>query len=269
MRSYIFIIPLTPPSHLNDIRILLQKLCFNTLVSQTHTNWLALVIGQRPTHLPDDNRFISIDFEGKKEEKLQTASEYILNNKIPGDYIIRLDDDDIFNPNILTSISRLEFDIYVDLYQSFISYDTGEIAQRLWYWFPNTCIHKRELAFTQWGEYEPREFKRFRNKPYLIENDHSNIHQFYKKCKVITAPKSHPIYLRVISDISVTAQTLSTKGKSSFLDRFGIWKKNNLIDYQFIVFKTDYIIRQSVAIKILSRIADLTHYLKIKKDRLF
>ena len=35
--------------------------------------------------------------EGPKEENLQVATKYIIDNNISADYIIRLDDDDLFN----------------------------------------------------------------------------------------------------------------------------------------------------------------------------
>jgi hypothetical protein len=268
MKSYIFIIPLTPPSYLNDTRVYLQKLCFQTLLKQSWNNWHALVIGAPPSYLPDDERFIKIDFEGTKEEKLQTASEYILSSNLPGDYIIRLDDDDIFNPEILSKINNIEFDVYSDLYQSFVHFDSGKIAQSIWYWLPNTCIHKREHAFTTWGEYEPRPFKRFRDRPYLIENDHSKIHHYYKKLKVVYSQKQCPVYLRVISDVTVTARNYSSHTKVQFLNRFGWWHSNNLRDFQIINFNQKQTLNQSIFVLIINCIKNKIHYLKIIKSQL-
>ena len=46
MRKFLFIIPLTPPAHINIIRQELQELCLSTLKKQTYSNWNALLIGE-------------------------------------------------------------------------------------------------------------------------------------------------------------------------------------------------------------------------------
>ena len=114
MNNFLFIVPLTPDHILNDERLHLRKLCFDALVNQTYCNWRALLIGESSNYSHIDSRFIKINFEGKKEKKLQVATAHILNQKIDSDYLIRLDDDDIINPTILEELKTANFDIYSD-----------------------------------------------------------------------------------------------------------------------------------------------------------
>ncbi|MDI3520441.1 MAG: hypothetical protein PWR04_429 [Anaerophaga sp.] len=232
MTNTVFIIPRVPDTYRNPIRNKLWKLCLDSLFKQTFLNWTALVVGKNIDHQKNDNRFIVVSYEGTKEEKLQKATEYIIQNNIPGDYIIRLDDDDIINPTILEKVSKLNFDIYVDKHQWFWHYESGKISNRVWNWYPNTCIHKREHALTEWGDYANGDFKRYKEQALLIENDHSKLHPYYKNKRVIFADKKHPVYLRTITSVSITAQ--NSHNHENYLKRFGLWHKNNLKDFQFL-----------------------------------
>lgn len=242
-KKYLFIIPLTPQTLLNEIRINLQFICFETLKSQSYHNWKALVIGDYIENVPKDNRFININYEGRKEEKLQKATQYIIDNDLKSDYIIRLDDDDIFNPNILNEIKDLDFDIYVDKTQFFWNHETKQVASRTWNWFPNTCIHKTKHALTEYGSFAKGDFQRFHDKSLLIENDHSQLHPYYINKKVIYSKKNSPVYLRSITNTSITAG--NSKNYNNYLNRFGNWYKNNLFDFSFLG-KTDKKIFQSL-----------------------
>ena len=162
MNKFIFIIPRTPVKFQDAIRQQLWKLCMHSLQKQSFQNWIALLIGGHSVFDKNDSRFIKINFEGTKEEKLQIATDYIIKNHIEGDYIIRLDDDDIINPNILEIVSKYDFDLYVDKFQWFWHYESGLISNRVWSWFPNTCIHKREHAFSEWGDYAKGYFNKFK-----------------------------------------------------------------------------------------------------------
>lgn len=232
MKNFLFIIPRTPQSCRDDIRDNLWQICLEALQNQPYQNWKALVIGHEVGIPINNERFINIDFEGTKEEKLQKATEYIIQNNIPGDYIIRLDDDDIINPSILEKVSNLDFDLYVDKHQWFWHYESGQISNRVWNWFPNTGIHKREHALAEWGDYANGNFTRFKKQALLIENDHSQLHPFYKNKKVLFADKKHPVYLRTITSSSITAQ--KSINHDNYIRRFGLWHKNNLKDFQFL-----------------------------------
>ena len=225
MKSFIFIIPLTPNCYLNETREALQSICLNVLLKQSYTNWTALLVGKNAKYKNDDSRFIYIEEDGQKFEKLKIASDYIVQNSLKGDFIIRLDDDDVFNPNILSEIVNIDFDMYVDLYQSFWHYETGKTSKKVWNWFANTCIHKREIALL---ELERKDG----SKVHLIETDHSKLHKYYIGKKVIFANKSNPIYLRSISDTSITAN--NSKSHFKYLKSFGNWKTNRYKSFSFL-----------------------------------
>ena len=261
--NYLFIIPLTPKSHLNKVRQELQKLCLSTLKKQTYSNWKALLVGSNlPEEALGDERFIHVAFEGKKEEKLQKATQYILDKKNQSDYIIRLDDDDIFNPKILNEIKDLDSDLYVDKTQFFWNYETKQVASRTWYWFPNTCIHRTEHALAEYGDFAEGDFTKFRKNALLIENDHSKLHSFYIEKKVVFSNRRNPIYLRSITTSSITAN--NSNDHTSYINRFGNWKTNKLKDYLFLG-KSKTKVTQSIFLKLRNIKSDLSfrfNYLK-------
>ncbi|MBS1652567.1 MAG: glycosyltransferase family 2 protein [Bacteroidetes bacterium] len=246
MKTYLFIIPLTPKIKLCELRLKLREICFNTLLKQTYTNWIAICCGNNTDAIPSDGRIIHIPYAGPKEEKLQIISDYIVKNNVPGDYVIRLDDDDIFNPSLLERICKLDFDIYVDKYQSFIDVEINVIAQKIMYWFPNTCIIKRELALQVAGNFPPGEHKTFRERAYFIENQHHDFHKLIdEKTNVLFADKKHPIYLRTINESSISAK--ASNSFSSYFLSFGFWRENNLLDFKEVVEKKSLKIKQTLA----------------------
>ncbi len=232
MNHFIYIIPKTPANFQNEIRKKLWHLCISSLIKQTDNNWTALIIGKDAIIDINDNRFIEVDYEGPKEEKLQKATEHIITNNIHGDYIIRLDDDDIINPTILEKVSTLDFDLYVDKHQWFWHYESGKISNRVWHWFPNTCIHKRKHALTQWGNYAKGDFNKYKDQALLIENDHSQLHPFYKDKNVLFANKRNPVYVRTITSSSITAK--NALNELDYLKRFGRWRYNKLRNFGFL-----------------------------------
>lgn len=231
MSSFLFIIPLTPSSFLNENRKIIQDLCFRSLLLQSFSNWKALVIGgELPDLVKNEEKFIHVNYEGIKEEKLQIATRYIVENNLQSDYIIRLDDDDFFNPNLLEEISELEFDIYTDKFHTFYEFDGQAFSQQVRLWFPNTCIHKFEHAMAIYGMLASPGIKKINNDVRLIENNHAKLHPYYKNKKVIYANRKRPIYFRVLNRESITAR--SSLSYENYLKQFGYWKKNRLIDFQ-------------------------------------
>ena len=233
MNNFLFIIPLTPDSILNEERIHLRKLCFDALINQSYGNWQALLIGESSNYTHSDPRFIKINFEGKKEEKLQIATAHILTQKIQSDYLIRLDDDDIINPNILEKLKTASFDVYSDCWHSFFHMASGKISQQVRVWFPNTCIQKTAHALTIFGEFPKGEITHFKPAPYLIENDHSSFHKYYtNRHNVLFSQKKNPIYLRAIGSSSITAK--NANDYNQYLQSFGYWKSNRLTNFSFL-----------------------------------
>lgn len=248
MNHFLFIIPLTPSKLLNNERRFLQKQCLLNLLSQKYKRWQAILVGDEAQELSlQSNYFLPLNFEGKKEEKLQQATDYILTKNIVSNYIIRLDDDDFFNPNILTKIHSLDFDLYVDKQQYFWHLESNCISHRTWHWFPNTCIHKTSHALSTWGSFAKGSFEKFHNKALLIENDHSQLHPFYKDKDIIFAGKKDPVYLRTITSSSITAMAAGDFKK--YLNSFGNWKRKNLKNYNLPIKLDNQKIHQPLLVK--------------------
>jgi hypothetical protein len=232
-KSFLFIIPLTPVSHLTADRRILRKLCFDVLSQQTYPNWKALLVGNPIDEVNYGGNFIQLEFEGHKEEKLQKATEYVLSAGLSGDYIIRLDDDDVFNPGLLKKLECVNFDLYVDKYHSFWDSSTGRVSQKIRYWFPNTCIHKREHALSVFGAFPPGEYTRFKDQPFLIENEHNDFHFYYnQQHQIIFSEKNDPLYLRILNPGSITS--LQAQDYSDYINHFGYWKINRLKSFAFL-----------------------------------
>ena len=265
MNSFLFIIPATPKRLLSEHRHILQKMCLNNLLLQNYSNWKALWIDVDEPPLTDSKIF-HLKYSGKKEEKLQKTSNFILNNKLKFDYIIRLDDDDLFNPNLLHKIRNKDFDIYTDFYQYFWSPDICKITRKLCYWFPNTCIHKRESAFTKWGYFATGgPFEKIRETPFLIENDHTDFHKFYRNKKIFFSNENSPVYIRTITQSSVSSDKVILL--SEYLNGFGVWQNNFLIDFTntFSNLEGKQILKQSLSQKLIHLKNDFLARLNYKK----
>ncbi len=232
-KIFLFIIPLTPASHLSESRLFLRKLCFDNLQSQTYAGWKALLIGKLTDQEVPGPNFMLLDFEGHKEEKLQMATHYIQEHQVEADYIIRLDDDDIFNPLLLKQLSTITFDLYVDKYHHYWNSETGCVSRAVRYWFPNTCIHKRSHALEPFGNFPPGNYTRYKNECLLIENEHNDFHKYYNQNHhIMFSGKTVPVYLRTINPDSITS--LQAGNHENYWNSFGFWKRNTLKDFLFL-----------------------------------
>lgn len=231
--SFLFIVPLTPRSHLTPARRQLRQLCLTSLISQTCTAWKALMIGELQEGEALHENFILLRFEGHKEEKLQKATAYIQDQQLPGDYIIRLDDDDIFNPYLLQTLKSKSFDLFVDRFQTFWNPVTGKVAQKVMYWFPNTCIHRRELALKAFGNFPPGDYTRYTDQPHLIENEHNDFHLFYSQThRIVFSKRNNPVYLRTMNPDSITA--MQSNDYQAYLNQHGFWRSNRFPAFAFL-----------------------------------
>ena len=218
---YFFIVPLTPNEYLTEGRRRLKKNALQSLINQTYKNWKVLLIGERGADDPINERFIYLNYSGKKEEKLQIATDYIFKNGVQLDYIIRFDDDDLFSKNILQEIADSNADLIVDRQHVFYNPLDGKVARKVCYWFPNTCIIKANIALDFWGEFPTGEYIKFREKPRLIENEHNNFHNYFKYSdNIIFTKRENPVYLRVLNPDSITAHE---RNFESYLSDFGLW----------------------------------------------
>lgn len=259
--SFLFIIPVTPKKFLTPQRAQLKKLCFQTLLNQTYDNWKALVIGETDD-VPKNEKFILLEKHGSKEEKLQFACEYLKSNLLELDYLIRLDDDDIFNPSLLSEVADQNYDIFTDKYHSFWNPNSGMIAQKIRYWFPNTCIIKREHALKNFGSSPTGAYKSFRPQSVLIENEHHEFHLYFNNThKIFFSKKNNPIYIRTLNQDSITY--INSNNHNEYMNKNGIWKKNNFPKFKFlrseilITSGSPKLIKQSFKAKLKDKIEEL------------
>lgn len=227
--TFIFIIPLTPESHLTPLRKELQQLCFKALLSQSYSNWKALLIGGVKPEGTEDNRFIHIPEEGYKELKLQHAVKYIQETNLKSDYIIRLDDDDLISPSILEHYATSEADVVVDLYQWFIEWESKRVSKDFKPWFANTVLHKSEHALAEFGKIARERVPQVNSCVPLIATNHALMHSYYKGKKIEFLEGKSPIYLRVINPDSITSK--SDQSYQDYLRKFGLWKEISPFDF--------------------------------------
>ncbi|MFK8013682.1 MAG: hypothetical protein AB8B80_16705 [Marinicellaceae bacterium] len=220
---FVFIIPLTPDSHLTELRSTLQKICLETLLKQTYQNWTALLIGRDKPSNTEDPRFVHIAEEGLKELKLQIATKYIRENALTFDYVIRLDDDDIINPSALQKYKNSQADAIVDLKHHFLDWHSQSVSSQFRPWFPNTILHKFEHAMVKYGKIANRNIEQINDDVVLIETNHSYMHDYYKGKKVLFSAAQRPVYVRVLNKDSITSSV--NDNYLDYLRTFGTWNK--------------------------------------------
>ena len=146
-KSFLIITTLHPESIVDGTeRNRLFNLYLKALESIQYSNFKVLIVADKELNLGDRFKII-VDTSKSKEKRLVKAKEYLENTKEIFDYILRLDDDDILNPNIFNEVDGLDCDVYTDEFHSFYDISSGKIAQQKRNWFPNTTIMSFELAF--------------------------------------------------------------------------------------------------------------------------
>lgn len=216
---FAFIIAHTPPQFRSPLRDELFAATCRSLERQTYPHWQALVISDK------DESYGKIRFlkapAHQKGDKIEFGLKVLAQAASPPDYVIRLDDDDLVNPDILHIAADMEFDCLADNYHHFLELVTGKVSSQKREWLANTVIHKFSCATTM-----------VQNLP-LLALDHSHHwHRFYADKKLVYLPKTTPLYLRILSPTSVTAgannQVTPAKRKNEYkkyLLHFGKWKK--------------------------------------------
>jgi hypothetical protein len=227
-----FIVITTYGPHLgdeNDIRHKLHQHYLAALENVEYANFQVFLFGHLPTSKNGAVNFI--ESEGhSKEQKLQFAKRFLLESGLKSDYVLRLDDDDILNPNAFNHVNKTKPDVYTDLHHSFINIDSGEIAQQERPWFPNTTILKWELAFSM----------PFLDNALLFNFQHSLWHRCLKDNGSVIeySDNFHPLYLRVLSSSSITSRDANLKsGFTKYLKQFGDFEKLELQDFKKSIIK--------------------------------
>lgn len=210
---------------MSPLRKDLFQLYLKALLNQNYSNWKALVLSEEEK--TDGNiHFIQCPENiVTKVQKLIFAGQYIRTNNIKADYLIRIDDDDIISSKALCSANKESFDCYADRFHTFFDIQSGNIAQQKRDWLANTVIHKFEFALSPFGkELHP-----------LFVYDHSQTwKEFYKNKNIVYTSPDNPIYMRILSPSSITANESITGHSSSqykiYLKKFGRWKSLNKLN---------------------------------------
>ncbi len=262
--TFYFIVPRTPFKYRTPERELLWHNTKLSLLAQKYKNWKVIIIGTKDEELIEDNRFVFLEFDLlPKGQKLIKAIEYLMSLDITPNYLIRLDDDDIVSSDKLFSIS-LEYkkwDCYTDEYHAFFEMSLGKVSLQKRPWFPNSTIHSYQHGVAK-IEVEG-------NENYLIAHDHSKAwHLFYAKKNILFSKKHEPIYLRILSENSITSKL--AKDYTKYLLLFGTWNFNikKIHGFEYLM---EYLIVNMIGQKRLQvdSFNRLLLYRKMIKERIF
>ncbi len=219
-KSFLFIIALTPSDLLSPLRRSLFELFLKAMKSQTYDSWEALLIGEEDK---TDGKLKFVKTPAiSKQEKFLFAIDYLKSLKIKPDYIIRLDDDDLISPTVLTRVSQLDFDCYADSYHAFYDIVTGKISLNKREWLANTVIHKFEHAIAEIQRI--KEDKGVNTSASLLALDH-NLYweKYYRHKKIIWSDKRNSVYLRILSPTSITSHLTAN---------YSVWSENVQEEYK-------------------------------------
>ena len=239
MKDFVFIIPLTPKRLLNPIRQSLFDMMIYALKTQTSDNWNALLLGEdekQDGNLIYINSEKSLDpnyikeFRGDlghtdKHHKIEIALQHIALSEKKPKYVIRLDDDDLISPLVISTIEKtdMSYDCYADKYQALYNIMDSKIALPHLSWMANSIFHKYEHAITCITDVNRK----------LVNCSHSeSFHVFYADKKVFYFPKYSPLYLRILSETSLHIHTSSNSSYDSHARKYGFWHYYSLKDYE-------------------------------------
>jgi len=224
--DFLFLIPTTPENLLDDQRRELQLLCFNQLLKLKSTIKVWIL---------GESNFQHVNFElhkidaPSKEDKLFYAGQQLESlEEIPAKYLVRLDDDDLINPEVFDKVSGLNFDIAYDRHHWFYDLSSGMTSSQKRAWIPNTAIHRMDMAMEKVQRIGGSELAGKEN--YLFACDHSRAWQaYYEGKKVAHSNRETPLYLRVLNNSSRTARhSAGDESKNEYfryLKTFGNWDK--------------------------------------------
>ena len=215
---YLFLIARTPAEFRNPIREKLWQLTMHSLAMQTSENWRALVVDEEEW---EDNKITGFNSNAKlKFHKIIAGLDEIKKRSLNPQYIIRLDDDDIISPTILSEVEGITADCIAESYHNYVDLVYLRQAQTKRSWLANTVIHKFEYAVSEDQK----------NKLPLLSLDHSKYwFDYYSEKKIHWLPKKTMLYQRIISPSSITSRNTYSeepdfKAYLNYLNSFGKWK---------------------------------------------
>jgi hypothetical protein len=210
----------------------------HSLQKQTSDNWTALLLGEeekREGSLIYINSEKSLDTQYVKEfrgdpghtdkhHKIEIALQHIARFEQKPKYLIRLDDDDLISPVVISNIEKsgMNYDCYADRYQALYNIVDGKVALPHLPWMANSIFHKYEHAVTNIADDNRK----------LVNCSHSSaFHLFYSDKKVYYFPKYSPLYLRVLSETSLHIKTSEKASYAAHASKYGFWGYYFLKDY--------------------------------------
>jgi hypothetical protein len=211
--QFLVLVALTPKKFLNPLRIALQEVSIDSLKKIEYDNFKAIILGD--DEKVEGNLIYVKSPDGTKGKRLTVALKYILDQKIDFDYIARFDDDDVFNPKVLQQFSSIEADCLADHFHAFYDLNSNRTISTKKNWLANTAFLTREHAFSIQKDGRT-----------LIEQDHAEEwHLYFEKRNMYYASAGQPIYLRVLSPTSITANGQEGSSYSHYLQSFGDWSQ--------------------------------------------
>lgn len=211
---------------LDKTRRSLRELCFQQ-IGKLKSGYRVWLLGEveNPESLPDHFECIATTAK-TKEDKLFEAGK-MLENMAPNSFqfLVRLDDDDLINPQVFDACVRLRFDCCVDSEHWFYDLSSALLSSQKRNWFPNTMIHSFAHAMTKVPALGGSE--RAGSENFLFACDHSRVWKdYYKNRRTEWVSGSNPLYLRVLNPGSITASAKETSAEDDYFDylsTFGDW----------------------------------------------
>ena len=204
--KFLFIVALTPMEFLNPLRIRQQEVFLDSLKAVKYDNFQAILLGDK------EDKVGKLTFvkspNGSKGDRLKFALEYLKRNEIEYDYVARFDDDDVLNPNIFEIVNELpEADCFYDNWHAYYDLYSGEHTHEKKDWMANAILMKKEHALFVLADGRT-----------LVEQDHAQEwHLYFRHLKKTALPKLRPIYLRILSPGSVTANAKEEQNYQTYL----------------------------------------------------
>jgi len=227
--KFLFLVALTPKTLVNPLRQRLQDLSMLSLKSIEYDNYAAIILGEEEKI--DGNLIFVKAPNGTKGERLKFAMDYLIAQNIDYEYLCRFDDDDILNPLILTLYKNTKAMCIADKHHAFFDLFTKRCLQTKRTWMANTVFLRKDCATCLMPDGRT-----------LIEQDHAEEWMnFFKEKEVKFASKKHPIYLRVLSPTSETAN-IDANNYQNYLKSFGNWKNaKTILDFKPLIEKLNII----------------------------
>lgn len=208
---------------MNPLRSRLQAAFKESLKQIKDDNCTTILLGE--DDLTEGNlKYIKAP-DGTKRERLTFALNYLKTHNIAYNYIARFDDDDLLNPNFISILQSLpEADCYYDKWHAYFDLYSAQHTHEPKDWMANTVFMKKEHALSVMKDGRT-----------LIEQDHAEEWYLYFEDKTLAAfPKERPIYLRILSPGSVTANSKEEQSYQEYLAGQCKWNKQpNLKDFSF------------------------------------